>query len=243
MTRRKLLPVGLVFLLLCALAGFVFQRSFRQPVEDGTVVNALPHVEEEWDPATDPIVPGQTLEISVSGVPSCNGRYQVRSGGYIVMPQVGRIAVADKVIPEAQAAVLGALQSSHSNGASVWIQRVGGAAQGPAIYLAGEFTRPGRWVIPKNITPTLMNVILSGGGTTDKADLTRVKVMRITQNKGVVEEINVQKIFDATSDLSLDEGDVIIIPMVRWREWLRSLKSRPVPFLPESWLTPGSAEA
>jgi len=163
------------------------------------------------------IVPGETLEVFVNEDPSFNGRYQVRRGGYIIMPQVGRIAVAGKTIPGAEAAVKRALQSSQLHHASVLIERVQGAdiENGPLIYLSGEFRQPGKWQIPKNITPTLVNVILSSGGTTDKADLTRVRVMRIAANKGVVEEVNVQKILDGgglTSDLTLDEGDVITIP-------------------------------
>ena len=188
----------------------------------------LSQVEKELDDAlqgqqsamtasNEVVVPGETLEVFVNEDPSFNGRYQVRRGGYIIMPQVGRIAVAGKTIPGAEAAVKRALQSSQLHHASVLIERVQGAdiENGPLIYLSGEFSRPGQWHIPKNITPTLVNVILSSGGTTDKADLTRVRVMRIAANKGVVEEVNVQKILDGgglTSDLTLDEGDVITIP-------------------------------
>lgn len=188
----------------------------------------LGQVEKELDDATqgqqsavtasnEVIVPGETLEVFVNEDPSFNGRYQVRRGGYIIMPQVGRIAVAGKTIPGAEAAVKRALQSSQLHHASVLIERVQGSdiENGPVIYLSGEFVRPGKWQIPKNVTPTLVNVILSSGGTTDKADLTRVRVMRIAQNKGVVEEVNVQKILDGgglTSDITLDEGDVITIP-------------------------------
>ena len=188
----------------------------------------LGQVEKELDDATqgqqsavtasnEVIVPGETLEVFVNEDPSFNGRYQVRRGGYIIMPQVGRIAVAGKTIPGAEAAVKRALQSSQLHHASVLIERVQGAdiENGPIIYLSGEFSHPGKWQIPKNITPTLVNVILSSGGTTDKADLTRVRVMRIAANKGVVEEVNVLKILDGgglTSDLTLDEGDVITIP-------------------------------
>ncbi len=188
----------------------------------------LTQVEKELDEASqgqqsavsasnEVVVPGEMLEVFVNEDPSFNGRYQVRRGGYIIMPQVGRIAVAGKTIPGAEAAVKRALQSSQLHRASVLIERVQGAdiENGPLIYLSGEFTHPGKWQIPKNITPTLVNVILSSGGTTNMADLTRVRVMRIAANKGVVEEVNVQKILDGsglTSDLTLDEGDVITIP-------------------------------
>ena len=163
------------------------------------------------------VVPGENLEVFVNEDPSFNGIYQVRRGGYIIMPQVGRITVAGKTISAAEAAVKRALQSSQLHNASVMIERKQGAdlENGPLIYLSGEFREPRPWHIPAGITPTLVNVILSSGGVSDKADLTRVRVMRIAASKGVVEEVNVAKILDGgglTSDLTLGEGDVITIP-------------------------------
>jgi protein involved in polysaccharide export with SLBB domain len=133
------------------------------------------------------------------------------------MPQVGRIAVAGKTLSAAEAAVKRALQSSQLHNASVMIERKQGADidNGPLIYLSGEFREPRPWHIPSGITPTLVNVILSSGGVTDKADLTHVHVMRIAANKSVIEEVNVAKILQGgglTSDITLGEGDVITIP-------------------------------
>jgi len=168
-------------------------------------------------PGDEIVVPGENLEVFVNEDPSFNGIYQVRRGGYIIMPQVGRIAVAGKSLSAAEAAVKRALQSSQLKNASVMIERKQGAdlENGPLIYLSGEFLQPRPWRIPTGVTPTLVNVILSSGGVSDKADLTRVRVMRIAANKSVVEEVNVAKILDGgglTSDLSLGEGDVITIP-------------------------------
>ena len=97
------------------------------------------------------------------------------------------------------------------------IERKQGAdiENGPLIYLSGEFRAPGQWHIPTGITPTLVNVILSSGGVSDKADLTRVRVMRMAASKSVVEEVNVEKILEGgglTSDITLGEGDVITLP-------------------------------
>lgn len=163
------------------------------------------------------VVPGENLEVFVNEDPSFNGIYQVRRGGYIIMPQVGRIAVAGKSLSAAEAAVKRALQSSQLHNASVMIERKQGAdiENGPLIYLSGEFHTPGQWHIPTGITPTLVNVILSSGGVSDKADLTRVRVMRIAASKSVVEEVNVEKILQGgglTSDITLGEGDVVTIP-------------------------------
>jgi protein involved in polysaccharide export with SLBB domain len=166
---------------------------------------------------SDVIVPGENLEVFVVEDPSFNGRYQVRRGGYVILPQIGRIAVAGKTIDAAEGAVRKALQSSQLQKASVMIERISGSdiESGPMIYLSGEFKNPRPYRIPLGTSPTLISVILSSGGVTDKADLTRVKIMRMAANRGVVEEVNVQKILDGgslSSDLTLSEGDVVIVP-------------------------------
>lgn len=163
------------------------------------------------------VVPGENLEVFVNEDPSFNNVYQVRRGGYIIMPQVGRIAVAGKSLSAAEAAVKRALQSSQLKSATVMIERKQGSdiENGPLIYLSGEFKNPGQWHIPSGVTPTLVNVILSSGGVSDKADLAHVRVMRMAQNKSLVEEVNVEKILQGnglTSDITLGEGDVITIP-------------------------------
>jgi len=164
------------------------------------------------------ILPGNNLEIFVNEDTSFNGRYQVRRGGYVILPQIGRVAVAGKTLGQAEQAVRKALQATQLRKASVMIERFEGpdTNPGPMIYLSGEFKNPRPYRIPAGTAPTLINVILSAGGYTDKADLTRVKVMRVAGNQPITETVNVKKILDGSSDLGADlhltEGDVIIIP-------------------------------
>ncbi len=164
------------------------------------------------------IVPGRNLEIYVVEDPSFNGRYEVRRGGYIILPQVGRISLAGKTIDQAEVTVKRALQASQLQKASVMIEPISGldAEAGATIYLSGEFQHPRPYKIPAGTAPTLVSVILSSGGLSEKADLTHVKVMRMVQNKGVVEEVNVQQIMEGkgslASDVTLTEGDVIVVP-------------------------------
>ncbi|MEI8340015.1 MAG: SLBB domain-containing protein [Verrucomicrobiota bacterium] len=163
------------------------------------------------------ILPGENLEVFVVEDSSFNGRYPVRRGGYIILPAIGRINVAGKDLQAAEGAVKKALESSQLHHASVMIEKVEGAdvESGPVIYLAGEFKNPRPFRIPAGTKSTLVSVILSSGGVTDRADLTRVKVMRVAANKGVVDEVNVEKILAGgglTSDLALNEGDVVVVP-------------------------------
>lgn len=163
------------------------------------------------------ILPGDNLEVFVVEDASFNGRYQVRRGGYIIMPSVGRIFVAGKSFQQAEGEVRKALESSQLQHATVMVEKVEGSdiESGPVIYLSGEFRNPRPFVIPSGTKPTVVSVILSAGGVTDKADMTRVRVMRVVSNKSVVEEENVQRIMEGsglTSDLTLDSGDVLMIP-------------------------------
>jgi protein involved in polysaccharide export with SLBB domain len=163
------------------------------------------------------ILPGDNLEVFVVEDASFNGRYQVRRGGYIILPAVGRIAVAGKTLPAAEAEVRKALETTQLQHATVMVEKVEGSdiETGPVVYLAGEFKTPRPFSIPAGTKATVVSVILSCGGVTDKADLTRVKVMRVIANKSVVEEENVEKILEGsglTSDLTLNSGDVLMIP-------------------------------
>jgi protein involved in polysaccharide export with SLBB domain len=164
------------------------------------------------------VLPGDNLELFVVEDASFNGRYQVRRGGYIILPAVGRILIAGKSLPDAEAEVRKALEATQLQHATVMLEKVEGSdiESGPVIYLAGEFKSPHPFRIPTGTKATVVSVILSCGGVTDQADLTRVKVMRVVANKGVTEEENVQKILeghDLTSDLTLNDGDVLMIPV------------------------------
>jgi len=64
---------------------------------DGEVQGAI----QQMQPPTadrNLILPGDNIEIFVVEDASFNGRYQVRRGGYIILPAVGRIAVAGKTM-------------------------------------------------------------------------------------------------------------------------------------------------
>ena len=165
----------------------------------------------------DVVMPGENLDVYVVEDASFNGHYQVRRGGYIIIPQVGRVFVAGKKIAAAEAAIKTALESNQLQHGTVMIEKLAGSdvMSGPTIYLAGEFKNPRPYKIPEGTAQTLVSVILSAGGVTDKADLTHVRVERVASNNGVVEEIDVARILNGGglgSDVTLSNGDVVVVP-------------------------------
>jgi protein involved in polysaccharide export with SLBB domain len=183
---------------------------------DNEVQGAIQQMEPP-SPEDNLILPGDNLEVFVVEDQSFNGRYQVRRGGYIILPSVGRIAVAGKTLQGAETEVRRALETTQLQKATVMVEKVEGSdvESGPVIFLAGEFKSPRPFKIPTGTKATVVSVILSCGGVTDEADLSRVKIMRVVANKSVVEEENVEKILEGnglTSDLTLSDGDVLMVP-------------------------------
>jgi protein involved in polysaccharide export with SLBB domain len=183
---------------------------------DNEIQGAIQQIQPP-EPENTLILPGDNLEVFVNEDTSFNGRYQVRRGGYIILTGVGRIMVAGKSLPDAEAEVRKVLEATQLQHATVMVEKVEGSdiESGPVIYLSGEFKNPHPFKIPAGTKATVVSVILSCGGLTDQADLTRVKVMRVVANKSVVEEEDVQNILDGnglTSDLTLNDGDVLEVP-------------------------------
>ena len=179
---------------------------------------AKPKPPEGGDQGDDVILPGETLDLYVVEDASFNGRYVVRRGGYIIIPQVGRIFVAGKKLASAEAAVKTALEANQLQHGTVMVEKLAGSdvVSGPTIYLAGEFKNPRPFKIPEGTAQTLVSVLCSAGGFTEKADLTHVRVERVASNSGVVEEVDVQRILNGgsglASDIQLHDGDVVIVP-------------------------------
>jgi polysaccharide export outer membrane protein len=141
------------------------------------------------------------------------------AAGYIILPQLGRLAVAGKTSDDVAAAIQQLLQGAHSlPKATVQVVRMPAAARAanaPVIYLAGEFRDPRPWRVPLGVKPTLINAITSSGGLTDDADLTRVRLMRMVAGKSEVRVINVPDLMKGANpknDVPLSDGDVISIP-------------------------------
>ncbi|MFM2081635.1 MAG: hypothetical protein RL380_326 [Verrucomicrobiota bacterium] len=165
----------------------------------------------------DTITTGQSVEIFVTEDETLNGVYQVRRGGYILMPRVGRIFLAGKKLSEAEQTIRETLAVSQIKNATVMVERPSGtgASSDPVIYLAGEFTTPGAWKIPRDLSPTIVTTILRSGGLTTSADLTKVRLLRLVNGQALVEEVNVQAILNGDglpSDVTVQAGDIVMVP-------------------------------
>ena len=168
---------------------------------------------------TDLILSGETIELLVMQDESFNGMYQVRQGGYILIPQVGRVPVSGMTVPAAEESVAKAFSQTMIVNPTVIIERPEASKQeedsGGVIYLMGDFKRPGTFRMQRGRPTTILNTIIQSGGETPGADLSRVRLMRLVNGRNLVEEINVNEILKGgglANDMMLRDGDILHIP-------------------------------
>ncbi len=164
------------------------------------------------------LVTGEPVQVFVVEDESFNGVYQIREGGYIIMPRIGRVQIAGKDLPDSEKSIKEALEASQLRQATVMVERTVESyspGQANVVYLAGEFKQTGPLLVPSGYSPTITTIFIRSGGAKDSGDLTRVKLLRLTEGKSLVEEVNVQAILDGaglTPDVSVQPGDIVVVP-------------------------------
>lgn len=172
---------------------------------------------------------GDVLELLVEEDATFSSTYQVREGGYILIPKVGRIPVNGLSRATAEATIKEKLQQGQLKEATVFVERQArqpnstsantGITANPRlmVYLTGGVSRPGQHYIPlspNGNTPGVYETLLVTGGFSKFGDVSKVKIMRLDAN-GVRRQLtaNVRRISEGDiPDVPIGDGDIINVP-------------------------------
>ena len=193
-------------------------RLAKVASEEEALMKALGEVARSRD-ESDMLIPGETVELYVAEDDSFNGLYQVRAGGYVVVPRLPKIYVAGKTLKQVEEAIREELGRNQLRNATVTVDRVVAPPEVPAetgdiLYVTGEVKKAGPWPIPNGYSPTAVTLLLRTP-LTIYADLERVQVLRLIEGRALIETINVKAIMDGaglTPDFALKPNDIVIIP-------------------------------
>lgn len=173
-------------------------------------------------------VPGDFLELFVKEDATLNGSYEVREGGYIVIPRAGRIEVAGLDRTQAEARVKEVLQRTQLTEATILVERDAKSTPLEAgtsplsalpkvmVYLTGAVSRSGVHHIPVPPGRSLgaYEALLIAGGMNKFAREDRVEIFR-TDSEGrrrrAVIDLRAVRLGQA-DDPPLGEGDIIHVP-------------------------------
>ena len=84
------------------------------------------------------------------------------------------------------------------------------------VYVIGEVTRPGEFVMETTQTPSLLQILAAAAGPTRTADLSHARVIRRTPKGVESKDVDLKKIMQAKAgDFEVQPGDIVFVPSSR----------------------------
>src|SRR5437763_1986753 len=162
------------------------------------------------------IGPGDVLALIITG--DVEGAYtlQVMREGYILIPQVGQVHVANLTLEQVRDVLFSRLGRVYSG-----VRRTANATtrfdlsvvnvRANQIFVTGEVTQPGAYQISS--LGTAMTALYAAGGVTERANMRRIEIQRVGKTVATLDLYDYLLRGDTRSDIRLETGDVVFVPV------------------------------
>jgi protein involved in polysaccharide export with SLBB domain len=160
--------------------------------------------------------PGDELVLILTGDVELVHTLEVTRGGFVVIPQVGQISVANLTLGQLDDLLytrLGRVYSGVQRGPgattkfSITVSRL----RSNQIFVVGDVTAPGAYRISS--AGTAMSALYAASGPTARGSLRRVEVRRGGKVAATLDVYDYLLKGDASQDVRLQQGDVIFVPV------------------------------
>src|SRR5206468_1703069 len=225
-TAGEILPVdtGLVRAVAGGRSGVfgvdVFQRTTTQflPLLAGPV------------PADYKLGPGDQLVLILTGDVELAYTLQVTREGFILVPQVGQLFVSNLTLDQLRDVLyarLGRVYSGIKRGANATTRFNISVANVRAnqIFVVGEVAQPGAYQISS--LGTVLTALYAAGGLTERAIMRRIEVQRLGKPVASLDLYDYLLRGDTRSDIRLETGDVVFVPVHETRVQVSGAVIRP----------------
>ncbi|MFI5212897.1 MAG: SLBB domain-containing protein [Gemmatimonadales bacterium] len=161
------------------------------------------------------IGPGDELALILTGDVELSHQLPVSREGFVVIPQVGQLQVANLTMAQLRSLLytrLGRVYSGVKRGANattrfdLTVTRV----RVNQIFVTGDVVRPGAYAV--SALGTVMNSLYQAGGPTERGGFRQIRVMR---GGDVVDTMDVYDYLlngNTRGDIRLESGDVVFVP-------------------------------
>jgi len=174
--------------------------------------------------------PGDVLALILTGEVERAYSLDVSREGFVVIPQVGQVYVANLTLAEIDDVLYRRLRQSYAS-----ISRAPGATshfyvtvsriRANQIFVIGEVLHPGSYQISS--VGTILTALYAAGGPNDNGTLRHIQVRRGGALVGTVDLYDYLANGDASKDLRLESGDVVFVGIHGGRASLRGRVMRP----------------
>jgi protein involved in polysaccharide export with SLBB domain len=184
----------------------VFQRTTTQflPLLAGPV------------PSDYKLGPGDNLVLIITGDVELAYSLPVTREGFLVIPQVGQVYVANLTLDQLRNLLytrLGRVYSGVRRGVNATTRFDVSVANVRAnqVYVVGEVAQPGAYQL--SALGTVFTALYAAGGVTERAKLRGVEVQRLGKTVATLDMYDYLLKGDTRSDIRLETGDVIFVPI------------------------------
>lgn len=163
-----------------------------------------------------PILAGDRVAVQVAESPDLDRIYPVASDGTIDFGLIGRVAVAELTLPQAEEKLEKQLEATYFKNATVSIH-VDEYVEGNVLVL-GEVEKPGELTMNQDTVMTLVEAIAKCGGMTPRAAGDQVRILRWKPGEGVqrqsivVDVRSMMATLDFSNDQFLRPRDMVVVP-------------------------------
>jgi polysaccharide export outer membrane protein len=160
------------------------------------------------------IGPGDVLALIISGEIERAFSLEVSREGFIVIPQVGQVYVANLTLAQVDALIFARLRQSYAsisrspNAATRYYLTVS-RIHANQVFVIGEVRDPGSYQISS--IGTVLTALYAAGGPSQNGTLRRVQVRRSGQLIATIDLYDYLIRGDASSDIRLETGDVVFV--------------------------------
>src|SRR6266516_4250650 len=176
------------------------------------------------------IGPGDVLALIITGDVEEAYTLQVMREGYILIPQVGQVHVANLTLEQVRDVLFSRLGRVYSG-----VRRTANATtrfdlsvvnvRANQIFVTGEVTQPGAYQISS--LGTAMTALYAAGGVTERSDMRAVVVQRGGKAVATLDLYDYLLRGDTRNDVRLETGDVVFVPTYQTRAEISGAVVRP----------------
>lgn len=182
-------------------------------------------------PANYKLGPGDEVNVDIWGISEASFKQTITPEGIIMIPQVGAIPLNGLTVTQAKEKIRRAISHRYaglSGGGNTQISVTLGRIRTINVHVMGEVTVPGTYRLSS--FTTLFNALYRAGGVTNSGSLRNVQLIR---DGAVADTIDIYKFLFhgiTDNDLSLQDGDVVIVPPYEQLVSIKGLVKRPMQY-------------
>ena len=182
-----------------------------------------------YGPVTDEyrLGPGDSMVLVLTGEVEQLYELVVSRAGFVVIPNVGRIAVANLSMGELRTILRDRLARAYSgiDRGSTSFDLTVTQLRTIQVHVAGEVEQAGAYQLAS--VATVMNALYAAGGPTELGNVRSVQVRRRTGGDVVVDLYPYLTLGEVAQDVGLEQGDVVFVPHAERRVHVTGAVRRP----------------